>query len=78
MLRSTRGVQQGDPLGPLLFACAVDEVLRRLPGGCRLHKWYLDDGALMGPFRVLDMALEVLLRELPSIGLCLNTRKSTL
>ena len=78
VLRSAQGVQQGDPLGPLLFACALDAVLRKLPRGCRLNKWYLDDGALFGPVSVLHEALVTLRRELPTLGLALNMRKTTL
>ena len=34
--RSQEGVQQGDPLGPLLFAMVVQSFV--------LNEWYLDDG----------------------------------
>ena len=46
-LNSRCGVQQGDPLGPLLFAIAWHRVVQRLPGDLQLNVWYLDDGHLV-------------------------------
>jgi len=45
---STRGVQQGDPLGPFLFAAGMHAALGALPPGGTMHRWYLDDGVFMG------------------------------
>ena len=47
-------VQQGDPLGPLLFALVLHSVLKQLAADpqCQqllFNAWYLDDGALAGP-----------------------------
>ena len=39
-LASTSGVQQGDPLGPLLFACGLQAVLRELPPEPDLCEWW--------------------------------------
>ncbi|GJR30372.1 hypothetical protein Tco_1106604 [Tanacetum coccineum] len=43
---STTGVQQGDPLGPLLFALVLYPLVHRIRDCCQLlfHAWYLDDG----------------------------------
>jgi len=46
ILSSEEGVQQGDPLGPLLFSMALDGVLR-LPN-FYLAEAYLDDVVLGG------------------------------
>ena len=52
LLLSEEGVQQGDPLGPLLFCLAVLPVVKRLSSP--LNLWYLDDGTLGGsPSQVL-------------------------
>ena len=47
---STTGVQQGDPLGPLLFALVLSDYLSTHPSpdGLLHQLWYLDDGALVG------------------------------
>ena len=47
IIPSSTGVQQGDPLGPLLFALAVDDIARSLSSPVNL--WYLDDATLAGP-----------------------------
>ena len=46
MLLSEEGVQQGDPLGPLLFCLATLPIVKRLSSP--LNMWYLDDGTLGG------------------------------
>ncbi|XP_055340939.1 uncharacterized protein LOC129590009 [Paramacrobiotus metropolitanus] len=46
VLSSECGVQQGDPLGPLLFCLALLRVIATL--STELNAWYLDDGTLGG------------------------------
>ncbi|GJV83123.1 putative reverse transcriptase domain-containing protein [Tanacetum coccineum] len=47
---STIGVQQRDPLGPLLFALVLHPLVHRIRDCCQLlfHAWYLDDGMIIG------------------------------
>ena len=73
------GVQQGDPLGPLLFslvlhplALKIQESFPRLD----LCVWYLDDGTIVGPVDVVFQAFKLLQVEGPALGLVLNVRKN--
>lgn len=43
---SAHGLQQGDPLGPLLFCLVADELAKSLLSP--LNVWYLDDETLAG------------------------------
>ncbi len=56
-LQSSRGVQQGDPLGQALFSMAIDECIRTATskvreefrkGSLDLVNFYLDDGVVAG------------------------------
>jgi hypothetical protein len=79
-LRRT-GVQQGDPLGPLLFALVLQPVLKTIQLRClalRLNVSYLDNITLIGPMPVLGQALEILCCEGPRVGLHVNLPKSEL
>lgn len=67
-LRSRTGVQQGDPLGPLLFALALHTPLAKLrerlhtnhPSETHLLSFYLDDGFIIGSHDTLRDALKEL------------------
>ncbi|CAO2814623.1 unnamed protein product [Amaranthus hypochondriacus] len=49
-LRSCQGVQQGDPLGPLLFALVLHPLVCRIRDSFDLclQAWYLDDDTIIG------------------------------
>jgi len=73
----TTGVQQGDPLGPLLFSAGIHAVI----SSCNSHFpevwgcWYLDDGSLVGPLEALERLVTFLLSRLEEIGLKINFSK---
>ncbi|KAJ0542228.1 putative reverse transcriptase domain, exostosin [Helianthus annuus] len=75
---SSTGVQQGDPLGPLLFALVLHPLVLRIRDRCKLlfHAWYLDDGTLIGDATQVAKALDIIRVEGPSLGLLLNIKKT--
>ena len=75
---STSGVQQGDPLGPVLFSLTLLELWDRIDdkADLLLCLWYLDDGTLVGPRHVVRRILHQLLAVGPQFGLHVNLNKS--
>ena len=76
IILSSCGVQQGDPLGPVFFALAVDGCARSLKSP--LNLWYLDDATIAGPAETVAEDLRTLNTELPKLGLELNSSKCEL
>jgi len=65
LIWSNRGVQQGDPLGPFLFAAGIHAALGALPPGGTMHRWDLDDGVFMGSVVDVEGVLAALQQTLP-------------
>jgi len=83
VLTSEVGVQQGDPLGPLLFALALQPALQAAQSGPEGHRpelvfAYLDDVCLAGGSRQVATALARLAAAARQVGLQLNPRKCEL
>ena len=77
-VRSCAGVQQGDPLGPMLFCLVLHVLVREIKDLCPLLlflKWYLDDGTIAGPTSQVLRALELIKLRGPALGLNLNLAK---
>ena len=72
-IQSSEGVQQGDPLGPLLFCLTLHRHCERLR--CPLSLMYLDDVTVGGPVEDVLHDLNVI-READVLGLSLNNSKS--
>jgi hypothetical protein len=71
---SATGVQQGDPLGPLLFALAIDNIARSVESP--FNVWYLDDATIGGPVESIINDLTKIVPALTSLGLEVNPSKS--
>ena len=64
---SETGVQLGDPLGPVLFALAVDEIARSVRS--TINIWYLDAAKVGGPVECVCEDLRRIISMLSDIGL---------
>ena len=73
LISSEEGVQQGDPLGPLLFCAASLNLAKSLKA--ELNVWYMDDGTLGGEIEVLMEDMETIRRVGRELGLVLNEHK---
>ena len=76
ILDSAEGVQQGDPLGPLLFCLTIHSFVSRLKS--KFKVFYLDDGTLGGPWEEVLTDLRLVEEEAARLGLQLNHGKSEL
>jgi len=73
VIQSATGVQQGDPLGPLLFCMTMHPVLSQCDAEIRIG--YLDDVTLGGSISSLSQNVEYLKEASLSLGLVLNNNK---
>ncbi|GKE81102.1 putative reverse transcriptase domain-containing protein, partial [Tanacetum coccineum] len=77
-IRSAIRVQQGDPLGPLLFALILHPLLYKIKDSCKLllHAWYLDDGTVIGDSKEAAKVLDIIKVSGLGLGLELNIKKT--
>ena len=76
-LSSARGIQQGDPLGPLLFALAIHDAVvkskaaaeQRFPGKLDFVVFYLDDGTIAGEAEAVSFFCATFKGHMADVGL---------
>ena len=79
-IQSQVSVQQEDPIGPLLFALALQPIILRLSNiqGLELAFSYLDDLVLAGEDKAVAQGISMLQTLASPIGLKLNEKKCEL
>jgi hypothetical protein len=77
VIESAIGVQQGDPLAPVLFCMVLKKVINAISTDCALdiNLWFLDDGVIAGPAEEVSRALEIIEQVGPKLGLFTNLSK---
>ena len=71
---SQSGVQQGDPLGPMLFSLVLHKLVTSIEVAMTtclhliLEAWYLDDGVLAGERSAVIRALHLIEELGPHLG----------
>ena len=76
VVESSESVQQGDPLGPLLFCLVIHKMCAKLKS--ELALFYLDDGTFGGNQEVVINNVKIIEEEASNLGLRLNRGKSEL
>ena len=82
-ISSESGVQQGDPMGSLLFCLVLQKLVSAIAedkdcSSLLFHKWYIDDGVIAGPKQAVAHALSIIQDLGPPLGLHINIAKCEL
>ena len=74
-------MQQGDPLGPLLFSLVLQTLTQKIKEACpnlALNVWFLDDGTLIGRTDDVLRAVQIISEDGPRLGMQINPPKCEL
>ena len=63
-------------MGPLFFNVAIHQAISNMPPELACNTWYMDDGTLVGPASVVNLALSQLIPSLENISLRVNLNKT--
>jgi hypothetical protein len=78
-IMSCKGVRQGDPLGPYLFALTaqklVEAINAQFAGKLKMNVWYLDDGTIVCKSCLLPELFQFIVNYIPHLGLELHPAK---
>ena len=82
-ISSEIGVQQGDPLGPLLFCLVLQQIISAIAEDvdCEsllFHHWYIDDGVVAGPVAAITRVLAIIQERGSPLSLNINIAKCEL
>ena len=70
LLYSKEGVQQGDPLGPLLFSLGIRDLMKSCKS--EVNIWYLDDGTVCGEPKTVQEDLTRIMEASNPLDLSVN------
>lgn len=76
VVKSSTGLQQGDPFGPPVFALGINKIVKNIKAPVNI--WYLDDATICGPPDIVAQCISEIVPRLSEIGLVVNPRKSEL
>ena len=82
-LSSSRGIQQGDPLGPAFSSIALQDSIRRakeaaeaaVPGGIDFVAFFIDDGTVAGSAEAVAIFVDTFIRDVADLGLSVARHK---
>ncbi|XP_065313089.1 uncharacterized protein LOC135922608 [Gordionus sp. m RMFG-2023] len=77
IINSAEGLQQGDPLGPLLYFYILKHLISDIAFSCKLnlHVWYLDDCTISGTISSIQNCLDIINKHFDELNLSLNMNK---